>query len=40
MLESRAVDLFPLGDQEVLCRHLHNETAKWVDDYQKNKVGL
>ena len=39
MLESRAVDLFPLGDQEVLCRHLHNETAKWVDDYQKNKVG-
>jgi Rieske 2Fe-2S family protein len=40
MLESRAVDLFPLGDQEVLCRHLHNETAKWVDEYQKNKVGL
>ena len=40
MLESRAIDLFPLGDQEVLCRHLHNETAKWVDDYQKNKVGL
>ena len=27
MLESRVVDRFPLGDQEVLCRHLHKETA-------------
>ena len=39
MLESRAVDLFPLGDQEVLCRHLHKETAEWVDDYQKQQGG-
>ena len=39
MLESRVVDRFPLGDQEVLCRHLHKETAKWVDDYQRNHVG-
>jgi phenylpropionate dioxygenase-like ring-hydroxylating dioxygenase large terminal subunit len=37
MLESRAVDRFPLNDQEVLCRHLHHVTAQWVDDYQKRK---
>jgi hypothetical protein len=30
---------FPLNDQEVLCRHLHMETAKWVDDYLHGKVG-
>ena len=23
MLESRVVDRFPLNDQEILCRHLH-----------------
>jgi glycine betaine catabolism A len=39
MIESRTVDRFPLGDQEVLCRHLHWETAKWVDDYQRSHVG-
>ena len=39
MLESRVVDRFPLGDQEVLCRHLHKEAAKWVDDYQRNARG-
>ena len=39
MLESRVVDRFPLGDQEVLCRHLHKETAKWVDDYQQQRGG-
>ena len=27
MLESRVVTEFPLGDQEVLCRHLHKVTA-------------
>lgn len=35
MLESRVVDRFPLSDQEVLCRHLHMETADWVEDYKK-----
>jgi phenylpropionate dioxygenase-like ring-hydroxylating dioxygenase large terminal subunit len=39
MLESRAVSRFPLNDQEVLCRHLHKETAKWVDDYLRGGVG-
>jgi glycine betaine catabolism A len=33
MLESRAVSHFPLNDQEVLCRHLHKETADWVNEY-------
>ena len=40
MLESAVVDLFLLGDQEVLIRHLHKETAAWVDDYQKKKAGV
>ena len=40
MLESRVVDQFPLCDQEVLCRHLHKETADWVDDYQRKTAGV
>jgi phenylpropionate dioxygenase-like ring-hydroxylating dioxygenase large terminal subunit len=39
MLESRVVERFPLNDQEVLCRHLHKETAKWVDDYLRSGAG-
>jgi glycine betaine catabolism A len=39
MIESRVVERFPLNDQEVLCRHLHKETARWVDDYQRSGVG-
>ena len=39
MVESRAVDGFLLNDQEVLMRHLHNETAAWVDDYQQHGGG-
>ena len=35
MLESRAVDLFPLNDQEVLCRHLHKVAGNWVDEFEK-----
>jgi glycine betaine catabolism A len=38
MLESRVIERFPLSDQEVLCRHLHKETARWVDDYLKSGV--
>jgi hypothetical protein len=34
MIESRVVDKFPLNDQEVLCRHLHKETADWVNEYK------
>ena len=40
MLESRVIDRFPLGDQEVLCRPLHKETAKWVDDYLRGGVAV
>jgi hypothetical protein len=39
MLESRAVDRFPLNDQEVLCRHLHKVAADWIDDYRRERVG-
>src|SRR5262245_4174617 len=40
MIESRVVDQFPLNDQEVLCRHLHREVAKWVDDYLKSGAAV
>jgi len=34
MLESGVVERFPLGDQEILCRHLHAVVAQWVDDWR------
>lgn len=33
MLETRAVRAFPLNDQEVLLRHLHNTAARYVADH-------
>ncbi|WP_019926858.1 aromatic ring-hydroxylating dioxygenase subunit alpha [Nocardia sp. BMG111209] len=33
MLESRAVEAFPLNDQEILLRHLHKVAGDWVSDY-------
>jgi hypothetical protein len=38
MVESGVVNEFLLCDQEVLIRHLHKETAAWVDDYQRKTV--
>lgn len=35
-LESRAVSSFPLGDQEILCRHLNKMVNDWVDDYRRD----
>jgi hypothetical protein len=35
MLESRVIDTFVLNDQEILLRHLHKETAAWIDDYRR-----
>jgi hypothetical protein len=40
MVESRVVDEFLLCDQEVLIRHLHKETAAWVEDYQRKTAGV
>jgi glycine betaine catabolism A len=37
MLESRAVERFPLGDQEVLCRHMHKLVYEAVDKYKAEK---
>jgi hypothetical protein len=34
-LERRAIDSFPLSDQEVLVRHFHAEVADWVERYRK-----
>jgi phenylpropionate dioxygenase-like ring-hydroxylating dioxygenase large terminal subunit len=34
MLETRWIDRFPLNDQEVLCRHLHQVVGAWVDEYE------
>ena len=33
MLDSRVVKEFPLNDQEILLRHLHQTTADYVADY-------
>jgi hypothetical protein len=33
MLESRAVNQFPLNDQEILLRLLHTTARRYVDDY-------
>ena len=37
-LESRVVTSFPLGDQELMCRHLNYVVNKWVDDYRRKHV--
>ena len=39
MLESRTVSDYPLGDQEVLCRHLHKVAGDWVDRYLRERPG-
>ncbi|MET8209927.1 aromatic ring-hydroxylating dioxygenase subunit alpha [Streptomyces sp. NPDC005373] len=36
MLESRTVGEFPLNDQEVLLRHLHQSARAHVDEYQQS----
>jgi glycine betaine catabolism A len=36
MVATRVVDRFPLGDQEILCRHLHKEVGAWVDAYKQS----
>jgi len=38
MLESRAVTEFPLNDQEVLLRHLHNTVAQYVREFQQRQA--
>ena len=38
-IESRAVEEFLLCDQEILLRHLHKETASWIDEYQRKTAG-
>jgi len=40
MVESRVLDNFLLCDQEVLIRHLHTETAAWVEDYRRKNAGV
>ena len=39
MLESRAVDWFPLSDQEITCRHFHKTAGDWVDEYRRERAG-
>ena len=38
-LESRAVDRFPLSDQELTVRHFHKVVADWVDAYLRDGEG-
>jgi Rieske 2Fe-2S family protein len=37
-LESRVLDSFPLGDQEILCRHLHKTAGDWVGAYRAERA--
>src|SRR5207302_8962246 len=37
MLESRAVERFPSGDQEVLCRHMHKQVYEAVEKHKAEK---
>jgi hypothetical protein len=39
MLETRSVDGF-FARQEILIRHLHVESAAWIDDYQTKTAGV
>ncbi|MFL0182128.1 SRPBCC family protein [Mycobacterium sp. SMC-15] len=39
-LEYGIVDDFPLGDQEILVRHLHKVVADWVDGYRRERAGV
>jgi hypothetical protein len=34
MLESGVVKDYPLGDHEVMCRHLHKVIGDWVTEYK------
>ena len=38
-LEYGIVDDFPLNDQEILVRHLHQVVADWVGDYRREHDG-
>jgi hypothetical protein len=38
MIESRVIDRFVLNDQEILLRHLHKETAAWIEDYRRTQT--
>jgi glycine betaine catabolism A len=38
-LGSAGLTEFPLGDQEVLCRHLHRTAAAWVSAYLGEEAG-
>ena len=35
-LESRVPDAFPLSDQEILVRHLHETVGDWVEAYRQD----
>src|SRR4051794_31806915 len=37
MLESGAIDRFPLNDQEVLLRHLHTTARRYVREYEEQQ---
>jgi phenylpropionate dioxygenase-like ring-hydroxylating dioxygenase large terminal subunit len=39
-LESGVLDGYPLGDQEVLCRHLHKTAVDWVNSYRRELSGV
>jgi glycine betaine catabolism A len=40
MLESGAVERFPLNDQEVVCRHFHKTIGDRVDEYRRQRAAI
>ncbi len=39
-LDSGILREFPVGDQELLVRHFHETVADWVDEHQRERVGV
>jgi phenylpropionate dioxygenase-like ring-hydroxylating dioxygenase large terminal subunit len=38
-LGAGVLERYPLGDQEILVRHLHKTAADWVDAYRRERAG-
>ena len=37
-LDAGVVSAFPLGDQEILVRHLHKTARDWVEAYRRERA--
>jgi hypothetical protein len=37
-LDAGVLTSYPLGDQEILVRHLHKTARDWVEDYRRERA--